>query len=85
MTRAKFQVVEKVIRCGNYYDTKEGSSSTRNVVTVVMSPVVSGSDENKEFFANTPSGKIEIGVLRQELADLFEIGKEYYVDFSQAA
>jgi hypothetical protein len=41
--------------------------------------VSSGSEENKKFFAATPSGSVELSALN---ADLFEVGKEYYLDFS---
>lgn len=44
--------------------------------------VSSGSEENKKFFAATPSGQVELSALRD---DLFEVGKEYYLDFSPAA
>lgn len=43
--------------------------------------VSSGSEENKKFFAATPSGEIKLSALRD---DLFEVGKEYYIDFSLA-
>lgn len=43
--------------------------------------VTSGSEENKEFFASTPSGNIEIAGIRD---DLFEVGQEYYLDFTPA-
>jgi len=43
---------------------------------------MSDSDENKSFFAATPSGKLELG---QFLEDAFEPGKQYYVDISLAA
>jgi hypothetical protein len=44
-----------------------------------FSAVTSGSDENKTFWKWTPSGGIELSSIRDEL---FEVGKEYYVDFS---
>lgn len=43
--------------------------------------VYGDSEENKVFFAATPSGIIEINGIRD---DLFEVGKEYYVDFALA-
>lgn len=43
--------------------------------------VSSGSDENKKFFAATPSGIVELSAVN---ADLFEVGREYYLDFSPA-
>lgn len=43
--------------------------------------VMGGSDENKLFFAATPSGSIQIGVLSSEA---FEVGAEYYFDVTVA-
>ena len=44
-----------------------------------FSAVTSGSDENKKFWKYTPSGNIEL----QSITDnQFEVGKEYYLDFS---
>lgn len=45
-------------------------------------PVYSGSDENKAFFAATPTVSIELGVIR---AQHFEAGKEYYLDITPAS
>lgn len=67
--RTKFQVVKK--------------SEIPDGFTIELSPVVSGSDENKKFFKYTPWGKIEIGTINKEAADGFVIGKQYYVDFTQ--
>lgn len=43
--------------------------------------VTSGSEENKEFFASTPSGEITIRSVRE---DLYTPGKEYYMYFEEA-
>lgn len=44
--------------------------------------VVNGNtDENKVFFASTPTGTVEIGALN---AELFEPNKEYFLDFTPA-
>lgn len=43
--------------------------------------VTSGSEENKSFFESTPSGSIELSTVKD---DIFEIGKEYYLDFGLA-
>lgn len=51
---------------------------------VKLNPVISGSDENKEFYKHSPSGSIELGTVNEAAAAQFEIGKEYYVDFSLA-
>lgn len=49
-----------------------------------FSVVYSGSEENKEFFKYTPGGIINFNVVRKEVADKYEIGKEYYVTFCPA-
>lgn len=41
--------------------------------------VTSGSDENKRFYASTPSLNMTVSCVRD---DAFELGKEYYLDFS---
>lgn len=45
-------------------------------------PVYSGSEENDRFFASTPSGNIVLDVTNE--AVIFEVGKKYYVDFTEA-
>jgi hypothetical protein len=49
-----------------------------------FNPVYSGSEENKQFFKYTPGGQISLNVVNPPVADRFEDGKEYYVDFSPA-
>jgi hypothetical protein len=46
-----------------------------------FSAVSEGSEENKKFFAYTPSGNLSVGAYQE---DLFEVGKEYYLDISPA-
>lgn len=74
MTRAKFYVCSL---------TKQKMGQQGDIGTVVsLSPVTTGSKENTEFYKWTPSGKIELGTLNEQSAAMFEIGKEYFVDFS---
>jgi hypothetical protein len=54
------------------------------VQTIKLSPVTSGSDENKEFFDATPTGSIELGTVNEAAAKQFELGKSYYIDFTLA-
>lgn len=67
--RAKFKVTEKAI-------TEAGDRIT-------LQPVVGGSPENESFFKWTPYGKIEMGTINPEAAKQFEVGKEYYIDFTK--
>ncbi len=43
--------------------------------------VIGDTEENKTFFASTPSGSIELGAVK---SDLFEVGQDYYLDFIAA-
>ena len=49
------------------------------VFAAEFSAVCGDSEENKKFFAATPSGNIKIQTMRD---NYFEPGKEYYVDFT---
>ena len=61
------------------------SPDTAGIITQIgLSPVYSGSEENKAFFNATPGGQILFYSVNKPAADQFEIGKEYYVDFSEA-
>lgn len=74
--RAKFYCSEKSQTAG------QGDISHLGAI-VKMRPVVSSSDnaENAEFFKWTPYGELTMGVVSQEVADQFELGKSYYLDF----
>jgi len=85
MTRAKFQCVRVAIEKDDQsYHAKEGTTEKMDVGIVELQAVTGGSDENKEFFASTPNGKIELRILRPEAVVQFERGKYYYVDFTAA-
>ena len=51
---------------------------------VSFSPVYSGSAENKAFFAATPGGQVNFYCVAESAFESFEIGKEYYLDFTMA-
>lgn len=52
--------------------------------TITLTPVTSGSEENEKFFKYTPWGKIEMGTINVEASQYFEVGTEYYIDFTKA-
>lgn len=59
---------------------------TEELVAVKFSPVYKDkSAENAEFWKWTPCGSVELGTINKSAADAFELGKEYYLDFSPAA
>lgn len=38
-------------------------------------------NENDEYWHRVPEGRLEITGLREDVAKLFEIGKDYYIEF----
>lgn len=52
--------------------------------SVNLNAVTGGSAENKEFFAASPGGSISLAVLNEAASAQFEVGKEFYVDFTPA-
>ena len=47
-------------------------------------PVTSGSAENDRFYQYTPGGELTMSTVNDEAAAQFEVGKEYYLDFTPA-
>lgn len=68
--RAKFRVTSKLFGLYGHQ-------------TVTANPTYSTNpdDENKTFWDATPGGKIEMNISKN--GDLFELGEEYYVDFTK--
>lgn len=53
--------------------------------TANLNAVCSTSDENKDFTRFTPNGSLEISIMNDAPASsFFELGKEYYLDFTLA-
>ncbi len=72
-TRAKFEVVSIT-----QYSRFGG-------IKVEMTPVYPNDDPshpNKTFWEATPNGKIEMQINNPSAIAQFEVGREYYVDFS---
>lgn len=81
--RAKF-VVNRIERSlGSYYDQETKEYVSREVQTIKMTPVAGVDGENAKFFAATPSGSIELGVVNADAAKGFDIGSAFYVDFTK--
>ncbi len=79
MVRAKFVVESYETR-----KTNTGDPESEELRTVTLIPVTSGSEENKQFFRWSPNGKITMGVLNPAAWKQLELGKSYYVDFTEA-
>jgi hypothetical protein len=55
--------------------------------TLKFSPVYGNGDpehENTKFWNASPSGEIRLGTINPEAWQAFEMGKEYYIDFTPA-
>jgi hypothetical protein len=67
-TRCKF-------KCDSVTDHGEAKS-------VVLTPVTSGSDENKTFWKYTPGGRFEMTWVNPNVG--FKPGKEYFIEIEEA-
>jgi hypothetical protein len=75
--RAKF-VVQSVSYRQHWQD------KSKRIGTVELSPVTSGSDENKAFYAATPGGIIKLETVNDAAIEALPLGKEFYIDFTPA-
>lgn len=79
---AQPQTVRCKFRCNSITKRLDSYKSENKFVhTYEFSAVYDGSEENKKFFAYTPSGTLNVGAFRD---DLFEPGLEYYIDITLA-
>jgi hypothetical protein len=71
----------------NSYETfvqiKYPNGNPEEVRNMKLSVVTSGSEENKKFFASTPSGNIQLSTVSPEVWEEFELNEEYYVTFTK--
>lgn len=70
MTRTKFKVTSV---------TREEGKLTG---IVNLSTVPSGSPENEKVFYLTPAGSVVLQAVNPDVLSQFEVGKEFYVDFT---
>lgn len=79
MTRAKFTCNSKTETIG--WGKVETVYKPIPMYSYQFGVVTGGCPENDKFFASTPAGNISLSCVTDKL---FEIGKDYYVDFSPA-
>ena len=69
--RCKFVCYERAERYDSY--------NRMTVYSYRFNAVISGSEENQQFWRWTPGGQLTVDAVKQ---NLFEPGKEYYLDLS---
>jgi len=79
-TRCKVLCIAVLKRsAGGYYT---GEKKVDFLYEAEFIAVTSGSPENKEFYASTPTLSLKVSAIN---GDKFEPGKEYFLDFLQAS
>ena len=68
--RAKFRCAEKNQNDGGF--------------SLTFLPVTNGSAENERFYKFTPAGNLQLSTINAKAAAGFDVGCEYYLDFSPA-
>lgn len=72
------------MRCD--HNEEDPNSKTLKQYRIILRAVYQqDSPENKEFFAATPSGVLDLSVVNPQAAAGFIVGRFYYVDFEEAA
>lgn len=89
MVRGKFRLnsyTTDLHQSGHYEDGKYISDPPKEKRTLNFTPVMSDdkNPENKAFWEASPSGSIQLGTVNPGAWEQFELGKSYYVDFSEA-
>jgi hypothetical protein len=90
--RAKFKVAEFKSHLQDKLIDPKGGYGAENVEkveirTIVLNPVYGNGDpehENTKFWNASPSGRIELGTVNPAAWQAFELGCEYYVEFTKA-
>lgn len=75
--RCKFRVESITRSLGYTWDPETKTSSAVEMRTIKMSV-----SYDPAFHASTPSGGIELALVKEEHARHFKLGAEYYADFS---
>lgn len=76
--RAKFKVTSTTQR--EHWDSQKG-----RIHEIELQPVIGGSQENEKFYAATPGGMVKLQTVSHEAGQQFELGAEYYLDFTRSA
>lgn len=85
--RAKFRCTEIKRGMTTRWSPGAKTAETAEVRSIVMVPVSGNGDpehENTKFWQASPSGSLTLDVLNLAAAEQFELGREYYLDFSVA-
>ena len=86
--RAKFRldrVEQQLINTGA--KNEDGSWQKTEMRTLILTPVYGNGDpshENTKFWKASPSGEIRLGTVNEQAWKQFELGAEYYIDFTKA-
>jgi len=89
MVRAKFRLNKiETSEHTRSHPTIDGkyTSEVLELRTLIFSPVYSSDpeSENRHFWDATPSGEIRLGCVNREAWEKFQLGHEYYLDFTPA-
>lgn len=86
--RGKFKVTAIEQMQSHRYNQVTKTAEPVVLTTIKMDPVSYNPDnpesENSKFWDASPTGEIRLGCINPEAAAQFELGAEYYVDFTKA-
>jgi hypothetical protein len=76
-------MIRAKMRCDSKAD---GEYAGKPIVNVTLRPVYDPdpNSENGQFYASTPGGQVDLGIMNPKAAEGFEVNALYYVDFTKA-
>lgn len=84
--QAKFKVQSISRTGGSKYNQQTKQYDPCETQTIRLQPVYDSdpTSENGKFYAATPGGQIELGIVNAEAGNYFELDAEYLVNFEKA-
>ena len=75
--------MSRMVRCKLYVAEIAQFAHDPEQRKIVLMAVTRG-EENKEWSKYTPNGRLELSIKNPAASEFFEIGKEYFVDITEA-
>ena len=82
--RAKFRLTGWTTKMGSRWNEAKKNYEEALVCDLEFNAVYSNTPENNKFWDATPSGQIKMSIVNPEAVKEFTIGRQYYVDFTEA-
>lgn len=83
--KAKFKVNSIESTIGTIRNSETGVFESGELKTIKMSPTYDSNpeSENGKFWSASPGGQLSLNCVNPQASEYFELGQEYYLDFTK--